>query len=255
MTELLLVFVIGALGLAVGSFLNVCIYRLPRGQSVVGPASRCPSCGRGLSWFENVPVVSWILLGGRCRTCRNAISMMYPTVEAITAFVFVLQCLQVGWQPLLGVRLVFVAVMIVLCVIDLQTKILPDVITVPGVAVGLVSSCFLEPGWTSSLVGMVAGGGILWAVGRVYFLIRGQHGMGMGDVKMLAMIGAFLGWQSMLIALLLASLLGSAVGVAMIMLRQGGMQSALPFGSFMAVSALISISVGQSLLRWYSGFF
>jgi leader peptidase (prepilin peptidase)/N-methyltransferase len=180
---------------------------------------------------------------------------MYPTVETGTALLFVLQCSQLGWQPLLGVRLVFVAVMIVLCVIDLQTKILPDVITVPGVAAGLVSSFFFEPGWVSSLVGAVAGGGILWVAGRAYFLIRGQHGLGIGDVKMLAMIGAFLGWQTMLITLLFASLLGSAVGVAMIILRQGGMQSVLPFGSFLAVSALISTHMGQQLLRWYSGFF
>ena len=206
---------------------------------MVGPASRCPSCGRGLRWFENVPVVSWILLGGRCRTCRNAISMMYPTVEAVTAFVFALQCSQVGWQPLLGVRLVFVAVMIVLCVIDLQTKILPDVITVPGVAVGLVSSCFLEPGWTSSLVGMVAGGVILWATGRVYFLIRGQYGMGMGDVKMIAMIGFWMGLPTTIIIIILSSLLGSLVGIGLILFRKMDRNQLIPYGSFLSLTAII----------------
>ena len=251
MTDLSAACFVGALGLAVGSFLNVCIYRLPRDQSVVRPPSRCPSCGRGLRWFENVPVAAWVVLGGRCRTCRNVISPMYPMVETVTAFMFTFHYWQLGWQPLLGVRLVFVAVMIVLCVIDFQVQILPDVITLPGVGIGLVAGSLLEPGWTSSLVGMVAGGGVLWVVGEGYLRIRGQQGMGMGDVKMLAMIGAFLGWPSMLITLLLASVLGSVVGVAMVLLNRGGMQSALPFGSFLAVSALISTCVGQPLLHWY----
>ena len=251
MTDLLAACFVGALGLAVGSFLNVCIYRLPRDQSVVRPPSRCPSCGRGLRWFENVPVAAWVVLGGETNHHFTCIWM----VETVTAFMFTFHYWQLGWQPLLGVRLVFVAVMIVLCVIDFQVQILPDVITLPGVGIGLVAGSLLEPGWTSSLVGMVAGGGVLWVVGEGYLRIRGQQGMGMGDVKMLAMIGAFLGWPSMLITLLLASVLGSVVGVAMVLLNRGGMQSALPFGSFLAVSALISTCVGQPLLHWYLRFY
>ena len=194
-----------ALGLAIGSFLNVCIYRLPLGESVVSPPSRCPSCGRGLRWFENVPVLGYVLLGGRCRTCRVALSLMYPIVEAGTALLFVLQYWQLGWQPLLAVRLLFVAAMIVLFAIDIQHRILPNIITLPGVAVGVAASFLFEPGWLASLIGVAAGGGVLWAVGEAYFRIRGEEGMGMGDVKMLAMIGAFLGWQLMLVTLLIAS--------------------------------------------------
>ena len=255
MTRLPAVGFVVALGLAVGSFLNVCIYRLPRDESVVSPPSRCPSCGRGLRWFENVPVLAWVLLGGRCRTCRVAVSPTYPIVEGVTALVFALQYWQLGWQPLLGVRLLFAAAMIVLFVIDLQHRILPNVITLPGVVVGLAASVLFEPGWPASLMGVVSGGGVLWAVGEAYFRIRGEEGMGMGDVKMLAMVGAFLGWQSMLITLLIASLAGSVVGGAMMLLNRGGMQYALPLGSFLAAAALISTHVGQSLLDWYLGFY
>ena len=255
MTGLPAVGLVGALGLAVGSFLNVCIYRLPRGESVVSPPSRCPSCGRGLRWFENVPVLGYLLIGGRCRTCRAAVSPMYPIVEAGTALVFLLQYWQLGWQPLLGIRMAFVAAMIVLFVIDLQHRILPNVITLPGVGIGVVASLLFEPGWVASIIGVAAGGGVLWAVGEAYFRIRGEEGMGMGDVKMLAMIGAVLGWQLMLVTLLIASLTGSIFGGGMILLKRGGMKYALPLGSFLAAGALIATHVGQPLLSWYLGFY
>ena len=255
MTGLPAVGLVIALGLAIGSFLNVCIYRLPRGDSVVSPPSRCPSCGRELRWFENVPVLGYLLLGGRCRTCRAAVSPMYPIVEAGTAILFLLQYWQLGWQPVLGVRLVFVAAMIVLFVIDLQHRILPNVITLPGVVIGVAASLLFEPGWLASLIGVAAGGGVLWAVGEAYFRIRGEEGMGMGDVKMLAMIGAFLGWQLMLVTLLIASLAGSVVGGGLILLNRGSMKYALPLGSFLAAGALIATHVGRPLLEWYLGFY
>ena len=255
MTELSAIGVVGVIGLAIGSFLNVCIYRLPRGESVVSPPSRCPSCGRGLRWFENVPVLGYLLLGGRCRTCRAVVSPMYPIVEAGTALLFVLQYWQLGWQPLLGVRLVFVAAMIVLFAIDLQHRILPNVITLPGVGVGLAASLLFEPGWRASLIGVAVGGGALWAIGEAYFRIRGEEGMGMGDVKMLAMIGAFLGWQLMLVTLLIASLAGSVFGGGMILLNRGSIKYALPLGSFLAAGALIATHLGQRLLSWYLGFY
>ncbi len=244
-----------ALGLAIGSFLNVCIYRLPRGESVVSPASRCPSCGRGLRWFENVPVVGYLLLGGRCRTCRAPVSPMYPLVEAVTALVFVLQFWQLGWQPLLAVRWLFAAAMIVLFVIDLQHRILPNVITLPGIVIGVAASLVLDPGWRASLIGVAAGGGVLWVVGESYFRLRGEEGMGMGDVKMLAMIGAFLGWQPMLVTLLIASMSGSLFGVGMMVLKRGDMKYALPLGSFLAAGALIATHVGEPLVEWYLGFY
>jgi leader peptidase (prepilin peptidase)/N-methyltransferase len=255
MTGLPAVGLVIAVGLAIGSFLNVCIYRLPRGESVVSPPSRCPSCGRELRWFENVPVLGYVLLGGRCRTCRAAVSPMYPIVEASTAILFLLQYWQLGWQPLLGVRLVFVAAMIVLFVIDLQHRILPNVITLPGVVIGVAASLLFEPGWLASLIGVAAGGGVLWAVGEAYYRIRGEEGMGMGDVKMLAMVGAFLGWQLMLVTLLIASLSGSLFGGGMILLKRSGMKYALPLGSFLAVGALLATHVGRPLLDWYLGFY
>ena len=244
-----------ALGLAVGSFLNVCIYRLPRGESVVSPPSNCPSCRRRLNWFENMPVLGWLIVGGRCRTCRTAVSPMYPIVESLTALVFLLQYALLGWQPLLAVRLLFAGAMIVLFVIDLKHRILPNVITLPGVVLGLVASLFLEPGWRDSLIGVAVGGGGLWMVGEVYFRIHGEEGMGMGDIKMLAMVGAFLGWQGMLVTLLLASLGGSLVGGLLIAFRLGNLKYALPFGSFLAVAALLTTHAGRPLITWYLGFY
>ncbi len=160
------VILLGAFGLAFGSFLNVCIYRLPRGESLSFPASHCTSCNRPLSWYENVPVAGWIALHGRCRTCGDAISPMYPIVEAITGVVFVSGYLIYGFTPLLAARLLFACAMIVLFAIDLRHRILPNVITLPGIVIGFLFSLFLPPGWLSSLVGLVAGGGVLFAIGE-----------------------------------------------------------------------------------------
>ena len=255
MTAAIATGIVAAVGLAVGSFLNVCMYRLPRGESVVTPPSRCPSCGHRLRWFDNVPVLGWLVLRGRCRSCRTAISPMYPLVEVATAGFFLLQLWQVGWAPLLAVRLLFVSAMIVLFVIDLQHRILPNVITLPGIVVGLVACLFFEPGWRSSLIGVAAGGGVLWAIGEAYFRIRGEEGMGFGDVKMLAMIGAFLGWQLMLVTLLLASLAGSIIGGTMIAIDRGNMKYALPLGSFLALGAIVATHLGYPLIEWYANFY
>jgi leader peptidase (prepilin peptidase)/N-methyltransferase len=242
-------------GLAVGSFLNVCIYRLPRRESLMWPASRCTTCGRPLSWFENIPVISWVVLRGRCRGCRAPIALTYPVVEAITGAVFVCGYLIYGWTPLLAARLLFACAMIVLFAIDLRHQILPNIITIPGIVVGLALAVFLPPGWLSSLIGLLAGGGVLFAIAEAYYRMRGIEGLGMGDVKMLAMIGAFLGWQLMLVTLVLASVAGSIVGVALIASRRGGLQTALPFGTLLAVSALIAAVAGDPLVRWYVSFY
>ncbi len=255
MTGLPAVGLLVAAGLAVGSFLNVCIHRLPRGESVVAPPSRCPACGRGLRWFENVPVLSWMVLRGRCRTCRAAISPVYPLVEIAAALVFVLQYWQLGWQPLLAVRLMFAASMIVLGVIDLRHRILPNVITLPGVGAGVACSLWWEPGLHASMVGALAGWAILWAVGEAYFRMRGREGMGMGDMKMLALVGAFLGWRQMLVTLLTASLAGSLVGGVMVLWSRDNLQYALPFGSFLAVGALLSTHFAPPLIHWYLGLY
>ena len=242
---------LGVAGLLIGSFLNVCIYRLPRGESVVWPASHCGACGRNLAWYENVPLLSWLTLRGRCRTCGESISVMYPAVEAVTGAVFLLAPVAFGWTPLLIVRLFFACAMIVLFAIDLRHRILPNVITLPGVVVGLICSVFVAPGLQSALLGAAIGGGALFAIAETYYRIRGIDGLGMGDVKMLGMIGAFLGWPQMLVTLVVASSLGSIVGAGVIVSRRGGMQAALPFGTFLAIGALVAAVGGDAILRWY----
>jgi leader peptidase (prepilin peptidase)/N-methyltransferase len=250
--ELLMVAIVG---LCVGSFLNVCAYRLPLDESIVHPRSRCTSCGRTLSWFDNLPVLSWVALGGRCRTCKQAVSWMYPAVEIVTALIFVITYLTHGLTLLSLVRVVFACALIVLFVTDLQHKILPNVITVPGIVVGFVCSFFLPPGWVSSLIGLFVGGGFLLALAEAYYRVRGQEGLGMGDVKLLAMIGAFLGWKLVLLTLVFASFTGSLAGGLLIASGRGNMKYALPFGTFLAVGALFAATWGEPIADWYFGFY
>jgi leader peptidase (prepilin peptidase)/N-methyltransferase len=242
-------------GLMIGSFLNVCIYRLPRRESVVWPASHCTTCNRTLAWYENVPIFSWLVLRGRCRGCGSRISLLYPLVELTTAALFVGGVLVYGMSPLLFVRLAFGCALIVLFVIDLQHQILPNVITLPGIVAGFAASLFLPPGWLSSLIGIAAGGGILFAIAEAYYRLRGIEGLGMGDVKMLAMIGAVLGWPLMLLTLVFASFAGSVVGVGLMASGRGGMQAALPFGTFLALGALVASVAGDPILAWYLAFY
>jgi leader peptidase (prepilin peptidase)/N-methyltransferase len=242
-------------GLCVGSFLNVCAYRLPLGESIVHPRSRCTSCGRTLTWFDNVPVLSWAALGGRCRSCKQPVSWMYPAVEVVTALVFVITYLTYGLTLLSLVRVVFACALIVLFVTDLQHKILPNAITLPGIVVGFVCSVFLPPGWMSSLIGLAVGGGFLLAIAEAYYRIRGQEGLGMGDVKLLAMIGAFLGWKLVLLTLVFASFTGSLAGGVLIASGRGNMKYALPFGTFLAVGALFAATWGEPIADWYFGFY
>jgi leader peptidase (prepilin peptidase) / N-methyltransferase len=249
------IFVAVLFGLIVGSFLNVCIYRLPRKQSVVWPASRCTSCGRGLAWFENVPVASWLVLRGRCRGCGASISPMYPIIEATTGALFGAVMYWYGPTPLALVRMLFGSAMIVLFVIDLQHRILPNVITVPGTVLGVILSLFLPPGIVAALVGVLIGGGLLYGIGEAYYRVRGVEGMGMGDVKMLAMIGAFLGWQLVLVTIIVASFGGAVFGALMLATRRGTMQAALPFGTFLAVGAAFAAVAGEPLVTWYLAFY
>ena len=244
-----------AFGLIVGSFLNVCIFRLPRGVSVVWPASACGSCQRELRWFENIPVASWLVLGAKCARCKAPISVQYPLVEAATAVLFVMVAATTPLGPLLAARLIFVCALIVLFAIDLEHQILPNVITLPGIAVGVAFSLVGPPGWRASLAGVVLGGGVLYAIAWGYFAVRKEEGLGMGDVKMLGMIGAFLGWQAVLLTLVLASLSGAIIGVTMIALQRGSMKYALPFGTFLALGALVAMLAGQPIIDWYVGFY
>ncbi len=243
------------LGLAFGSFFNVCIHRIPRGLSLTRPGSRCPGCGHALGWYDNIPVLSYAMLGGRCRTCRQPISVRYPLVELITCGVFVLHFFAFGLTPLFFVRLAFASALIVLFAIDLEHHLLPDVITLPGIAAGLACSVFLPPGLRDAAIGVVAGGGVLWLIGEAYYRYSGHEGMGGGDVKMLAMIGAFLGWQLMFVTLVLSSFAGSIAGLAVIAARRGGLKYALPYGTFLALGALVASLVGERMVAWYLGFY
>jgi leader peptidase (prepilin peptidase) / N-methyltransferase len=241
-------------GALIGSFLNVCIHRLPRGASIVWPASACPGCRRGLSWFENVPIVSYAFLGGRCRTCKMAISMRYPLIEALTAAMFAAGWWYYGPGPLLASRLIFGCALIVLFAIDLEHHLLPNVITLPGIVIGFMFSFVNPPGWKDALIGILVGGGGLFLIAEGYYRIRHEEGLGMGDVKMLAMVGAFLGWQLTLLTLMLASFAGTIIGVGMIATGRGTMKYALPFGTFLAIGAAVASAVGQGMLDWYLRF-
>ena len=243
------------LGLMLGSFMNVCIYRLPRGLSPVRPRSGCPNCGHMLAWYENVPVVSYLVLRGRCRKCRVAISPMYPIIEAITGAAFLAAYLWYGPSALLIVRLAFAWAMIALFVIDYQHQILPNVITIPGIVIGILSNILAGPGWIASIIGAAVGAGSLYAIAEIYYRVRHEEGLGMGDVKMLGMIGAFLGWKLVLLTLVISSFLGSIVGVFVLVSRKESLKYAMPFGTFLAVGALVASVVGDAILDWYLGFF
>jgi len=248
------------LGLVVGSFLNVCIHRMPRQESVVTPRSRCPHCRTLIAWYDNLPVLSYVLLGGRCRSCREPIGARYVVVELVTATVFGLCAVVIGPEPVLVSRLCFAAILIALFVIDLEHQLLPDVLTLPGVAIGLAGALVWpvgvwSPGIASSAIGAALGAGILLAIRWVWQRASGVDAMGLGDVKMLAMIGAFLGWQSVWFVLLFASLAGAFVGVGLAVSGRGTLKTKLPFGTFLAVAALVASLWGQGVMDWYLGLF
>jgi len=254
MMPVLLLAIAAGLGAIIGSFLNVVIDRLPRGQSLITPPSRCRQCGHTLKWFDNIPVVSWLMLRGRCRTCGAAVSWQYPVVELATAAMFVLVVWLTPIGPLLVPRLVLVSILIALFMIDLEHQILPNSITLPGILAGLMFSTFAPPGERDALIGALAGAGVLYLIAAAYYLWRREEGMGMGDVKMLAMIGAFLGWKAVLVTLVVASFSGAGVGMAMMTVQKGGMKYALPFGTFLALGALVSMFAAESMVAWYAGF-
>lgn len=255
MTPLSWLIYAGLFGACVGSFLNVVVYRLPLGQSVVSPPSRCPKCGYRLAWYDNLPIVGWLLLGGRCRKCNNPISIQYPLVELITALLFVMVVWATPPGPLMISRLLFVCLLVPLFFIDLELQILPDQITIPGIVAGLLLSVIAPPGWRSAVLGILTGAGLFYAVFYAYYLWRRVEGMGFGDLKMLAMIGAFLGWKAVLVTLILSSLLGALAGGLLILIKRAGMETAVPFGTFLAVGALAAMLVADPFLDWYLGSF
>jgi leader peptidase (prepilin peptidase)/N-methyltransferase len=246
----------GVLGLLVGSFLNVCIHRIPQRKSIVTPPSACPHCGYQLRWYDNIPIISYgLLLRGRCRNCRAPISIRYPIIELITMVVFLLHLWIFGWTVLMAVRLAFACALIVLFAIDLEQHLLPNIITLPGIVAGLIVSTIVPPGLRDAVIGTLIGGGVLWLIGEAYYRYSGQEGMGGGDVKMLAMVGAFLGWKLVLVTLVLSSVAGSLIGVLVIATRRGGMKHALPYGTFLALGALAASLLGDQIVAWYVGMY
>jgi leader peptidase (prepilin peptidase)/N-methyltransferase len=218
----------------------------------VTPRSRCPRCRKLIASYDNIPVVSYVLLRGRCRNCGLAISPIYPAVELVTALAFIGQALVVGDDPpLLVVRLVFTAMLIVLFGTDFQTMRLPNVITYSGIVIGLVASTMLPPGWRSSLVGAALGAAVPWLIRWLWYRVTKVDAMGLGDVKMLAMIGAFLGWQQVWVVLFLATLAGALFGVTLLAIQKRSLASRLPFGTFLAMAAYVASLVGERLVHWY----
>lgn len=251
MDALALIVVFG-FGTIVGSFLNVCIARLPEGQSVVAPRSRCPGCKTTIAWYDNVPILSYMILGGHCRACGIRISPAYPMVEIVTGGLAVALWLELGPTPAFAGYFVFAAALITITFIDLDHQIIPDVISLPGILVGLAFSLVspLVTPW-DSLLGVLVGGGSLLAVAWTYRLVRGQDGMGGGDIKLLAMIGAFLGWQSIFVTVMAASIVGSVIGLATMLYHRADTRLAIPFGPFLAGGALIHLFFGEQILRFY----
>lgn len=243
-------------GLIVGSYLNVVIHRLPRAESTVTPRSRCPHCGAAIRALDNLPVVSWLLLGGRCRACRTPISPRYPLVEALTGILFAGSVLKYGAAASAIAAAAFCAAMVALAGIDLEHFLLPDRITLPGIALGLVLRPWL--GWGSvgsALQGALFGAGLLLTFAGLWKLWKGVDGMGLGDVKMLAMVGAFLGPYGVVVTLVAASLFGSVVGLALLAHGAVGLGGKLPFGVFLAAGALLALFAGEPMVRFYLGLF
>ncbi len=243
------------LGAVIGSFLNVCIYRIPAGESVVHPRSRCPRCQTTIRWYHNLPVISWILLKGRCAYCGSAFSIRYPSIEALTGGLFALFLYRFGPHPITLVAWLLVAALVAISFIDLDHQIIPDVISLPGIPIGFLCS-FVIPwvSWQSSLLGILLGGGILLAIAFGYEWLTRQEGMGLGDVKLLAMLGAFLGAPSILPIIFLASIMGTLVGVPLMLITRAGRKLAIPFGPFLASAALIYLFFVHRidpLTRWY----
>jgi leader peptidase (prepilin peptidase)/N-methyltransferase len=243
------VFVFGAV---VGSFLNVCIYRLPIKKSLVFPASHCPKCGYKIPPYDNLPLLSYLLLGGRCRSCKVRISPQYPVVELVNGLLTLFLFMKFGFSLTFLVLFIFCSALVVTTFVDLEHRIIPDVISLPGIVVGFASSFFLRwLGWQDSLIGILAGGGSLLLVAYGYQLVTRKEGMGGGDIKLLAMMGAFLGWRAVPFIIFASSLVGSVVGIALMLAQKKDSKLAIPFGPFLAFGAILYIFFGKQIIIWY----
>ena len=239
-------------GAMIGSFLNVCIHRLPKEESIARPGSHCPKCKTPIRFYDNIPLLSYLLLRGKCRYCQASISIQYPIVEAITALSSFFLFITFGVSLSFIYYFSFVAALIVITVIDLYHQIIPDVISLPGVVIGLLGSLIIpQITFWSSLIGVLSGGGSLFLVATVYQWLFKREGMGGGDVKLLAMIGAFLGWKAVILTILLSSFIGSIIGITVMFIKEKDFKYAIPFGPFLALGAVISLFFGENLISWY----
>ncbi|MCB1008161.1 MAG: prepilin peptidase [Acidobacteria bacterium] len=246
----------GLVGLVVGSYLNVVVHRLPEGESTVTPRSRCPRCGAPIRARDNLPVLSWLLLKGRCRDCGEPISIRYPLLEATTGALFAGAVARYGFALAALAAALLSALLVVLAAIDLDHFWLPDKITLPGIALGLVAQLLLPAGSLArGLQGALVGAGVLLLLAGLWELVRGVEGMGLGDVKMLAMIGAFLGGTGVVVTLVVSTLLGSLAGLALLARGRGGMDAKLPFGVFLSAGGIFSLFAGEAVARAYLGLF
>jgi leader peptidase (prepilin peptidase)/N-methyltransferase len=243
-------------GAVVGSFLNVVILRLPDpDQSIAFPASHCPRCNTPLHWYENIPIASYLVLRGRCRTCGEKISIQYPLVELGMGLLSLFLLRQFGPEISYLVYFVFVAALLPIIVIDIHHQIIPDLISLPGIVLGFIASFFIpEITWQQSALGILLGGGVLYGIALTYYLLAKRDGMGGGDIKLLAMIGAFLGWQSLLFVVFFSSLTGSIIGIAAMFKQKKGGRTRIPFGPFLATSAMAWLFFRPQILQlwtWY----
>ncbi len=239
-------------GLCVGSFLNVCIHRIPLSKSIVFPGSTCPSCNRPIRFFDNIPLLSYLLLRGKCRACKTVIPVRYPLIEAVTGLFALVLYLKFGGSAHFIVYFIFTAVLITVSVIDLDHRIIPDVISIPGIPLFFLGARLIpEVTLYQSLAGIFLGGGSLYAVAWIYMRLKNMEGMGGGDIKLLAMMGGLIGWQGVFFTLFTASALGSAVGLGIVLKSGGTMKYALPFGPFLSAGALLHVLFGPEIIGWY----
>ncbi len=254
----LLIFSCGLFGLVIGSFANVCVHRIPRGESVVVPGSHCPACNHALAWYDNIPVLSWLLLNGACRYCHATISSRYPLLEATMALAWGL----LAWHYaapslLLAEALLLFTLLWILTWIDLETMLLPDLLTLPGIAVGIgfsfLDGSLLHGAWLDSVIGAAVGYGFFWGVARLFLLCTGREGMGYGDFKLLALLGAFMGWQSLLFIVFASSAIGAVIGSLSLLLARRGIRAEIPFGPYLALAGMIWFLWHQPILRAYLG--
>lgn len=238
-------------GAAIGSFLNVCIFRIPADQSIVRPLSQCPHCHHPIRFYDNIPIISFILLRARCRDCGEKISWRYPLVELVTGLLALLLFMKFGMTLDFLVYFIFTAVLITISFIDLDHQIIPDILSLPGIPIFFLLAVFVvRLPWIEAAIGLLVGGGILFAIAFVYESITKREGMGGGDIKLLGMIGGFLGWKSLIFILLVSSLLGAIIGIAVMVIKKQDMKYAVPFGPFLSAAAVAYLFWGDAFMRF-----